>query len=58
MLFLPGENMNKNQISLPVDELPTKWYSIIPDLPESLPPPKEPEEGPSRLEFLSRTMIK
>ena len=49
--------MEKNQILLPVDELPTKWYNIIPDLPKPLPPPKEPEEGPSRLEFLSRTMI-
>ena len=37
--------------------MPTKWYNIIPDLPKPLPPPKEPEEGPSRLEFLSRTMI-
>jgi len=58
MLFLSGENMNKNQILLPVDELPEKWYNIVSDLPESLPPPKEPEEGPSRLEFLSRTMIR
>ena len=49
--------MQKNQILLPVDEMPTKWYNIIPDLPKPLPPPKEPEEGPSRLEFLSRTMI-
>jgi len=49
--------LEKNQILLPVDELPTKWYNIIPDLPKPLPPPKEPEEGPSRLEFLSRTMI-
>jgi len=50
-------NLEKNQILLPVDEMPTKWYNIIPDLPKPLPPPKEPEEGPSRLEFLSRTMI-
>ena len=49
--------MDKNQIALPVDELPKKWYSIIPDLPEPLPPPKEPETGPSRMEFLGRTMI-
>lgn len=47
-----------NQISLPPDELPKKWYNIIPDLPEPLPPPKEPPEGPSRMEFLARTMIK
>ena len=50
--------MQNNQILLPVDEMPTKWYNIIPDLPKPLPPPKEPEEGPSRLEFLSRTMIR
>ncbi len=50
--------MFKNQILLPVDELPTKWYNIVPDLPEPLPPPKEPETGPSRMEFLQKTMIK
>ena len=50
--------MQKNQISLSVDDLPKQWYNILPDLPEPLPPPKEPEHGPSRLEFLSRTMIK
>jgi tryptophan synthase beta chain len=50
--------MEKDQIALPVDEFPTKWYNIIPDLPEPLPPPKEPEKGPSRMEYLSRTMIK
>ncbi len=50
--------MEKDQITLPLDELPTKWYNIMPDLPEPVPPPKEPETGPSRMEFLSRTMIK
>jgi tryptophan synthase beta chain len=49
--------MDKNQIVLPVDELPTKWYNIAPDLLEPLPPPKEPETGPSRLEFLGKTMV-
>jgi len=48
--------MEKNQIALPTDELPTKWYNIAPDLLEPLPPPKEPETGPSRLEFLGKTM--
>jgi tryptophan synthase beta chain len=47
-----------DQITLPIDEFPTKWYNIIPDLPEPLPPPKEPETGPSRMEFLARTMVK
>ena len=48
--------MDKNQIALSVDELPTNWYNIAPDLLEPLPPPKEPETGPSRLEFLAKTM--
>jgi len=50
--------MEKDQITLPIDELPTKWYNIVPNLPEQLPPPKEPEAGPSRMEFLAKTMIK
>jgi tryptophan synthase beta chain len=49
--------LEKNQISLPVDELPTKWFNISPYLPEPLPPPKEPENGPSRMEFLGKTMV-
>jgi tryptophan synthase beta chain len=47
-----------NQIWLSADELPTKWYNILPDLPEPLPPPKEPDTGPSRMEFLAKTMVK
>jgi len=54
--ILKGERI-MSQISLPIDELPKKWYNIIPDLPEPLPPPKEPSEGPSRMEFLAKTMI-
>jgi tryptophan synthase beta chain len=50
--------MNEVKIELPVDELPKSWYNILPDLPEPLPPPKEPETGPSRLEFLSKVMVK
>jgi tryptophan synthase beta chain len=50
--------MEKDQIALPLDEFPTKWYNIVLDLPEPLPPPKEPESGPSRMDFLGRTMIK
>jgi len=49
--------LEQNQISLPVDELPKKWFNIIPYLPEPLPPPKEPETGPSRMEFLGKTMV-
>jgi tryptophan synthase beta chain len=46
-----------NQISLPVEALPKNWYNIAPDLPEPLPPPKEPGDGSSRMEFLGRTMV-
>lgn len=49
--------MKINQISLPVEDLPKKWYNIAPDLPEPLPPPKEPENGPSRMDFLGKTMV-
>jgi tryptophan synthase beta chain len=50
--------MEKDQIVLPLDEFPNKWYNIMPDLPEPLPPPKEPESGPSRMQYLARTMVK
>ena len=50
-------HMRTTQISLSVDDLPKKWYNITGDLPEPLPPPKEPETGPSRAEFLGKTMI-
>ncbi len=49
--------METSQISLPVDDLPKAWYNIAPDLPDPLPPPKEPENGPSRMKFLEKTMI-
>lgn len=44
----------KSQISLPLDHMPKNWYNILPDLREPLPPPKEPEDGRSRLEFLKK----
>ena len=51
---MPSE---QRQFRLDVDELPTRWYNIIPDLPEPLPPPKDPEDGPSRMEQLPNMMI-
>ena len=56
-LFKLVDIMETIQFSLPVDALPKRWYNIAPDLPEPLPPPKEPESGPSRMEFLGRTMV-
>ena len=48
---------DQRQFRLSVDELPTRWYNIVPDLPEPLPPPKDPDEGPSRMEQLPNMMI-
>ena len=48
---------SRSQISLPENELPREWYNILPDLKPSLLPPKEPGTGPSRMEFLGRTML-
>ncbi len=50
--------MRINQITLSPDELPRAWYNILADLPESLPPPKNPESGPDRFETLQKTMLK
>jgi len=47
----------RSQISLPENELPREWYNILPDLKPPLLPPKEPETGSSRMDFLSRTML-
>jgi len=47
-----------NQIILEPDELPKQWYNILADLPEPLPPPKTPEEGPNRFEILQKSMLK
>jgi tryptophan synthase beta chain len=46
-----------NMVNLRHDEVPTRWYNIMPDLPEPLPPPKDPDEGPSRIENLPNMMI-
>src|SRR5881398_3702324 len=44
-------------VQLPEDERPTKWYNILADLPEPLPPPKDPETGPSRLKALPELLL-
>ena len=51
---MPSE---QRQFRLDVDELPARWYNIVPDLPEPLPPPKDPDDGPSRMEQLPNMMI-
>jgi len=49
--------LKQAQIQLSIDDLPSKWYNIIPDLPGGLPSPKEPGDGESRLQALGRRMI-
>ncbi len=47
-----------NQYNLPVDQLPRHWYNLAADLPEPLPPPMDPKDGPSRLEMLPKFLLK
>jgi len=47
----------QRQIQIDVDEIPRRWYNILPDLPEPLPPPKDPETGPSRVAQLPKLLI-
>ncbi len=47
----------ERQIRLTVDELPKRWYNILPDLPEPLPPPQDPDDGPSRVQNLPNLLI-
>lgn len=49
---------DKRQVNLGVEEIPTQWYNILPDLPEPLPPPKDPEEGESRVANLPNLLLK
>ena len=43
--------------ALPVDELPTRWYNIQADLPEPVPPPRDPPSGPSRIKALPEMLV-
>jgi tryptophan synthase beta chain len=54
-LIMPVVN---NQFNLPVNQLPKRWYNLAADLPEPLPQPTDPEEGPSRLEMLPKFLLK
>jgi tryptophan synthase beta chain len=49
--------MENNIVNLTADEFPNAWYNILSDLPEKLPPPKNPE-GKNTLENMSLMMIK
>ena len=47
----------KRQVTLPPEEMPRKWYNILPDLPEQLPPPQDPETGESRIKALPEILL-
>lgn len=47
----------KVHFNLSVDDMPKRWYNILPDLPEPLPPPKDPETGESRIKELPHLLI-
>jgi tryptophan synthase beta chain len=47
----------KTMVNLKHDEIPTRWYNIIPDLPEPLPPPMDPPKGPSRIQNLPNLLV-
>ncbi len=47
----------RTMVNLNFNDLPARWYNIIPDLPEGLPPPMDPAEGPSRIQNLPNLMI-
>ena len=47
----------KNQINLLPEDIPTKWYNVLTDIPQPFPPPKDPEGGPSRIEALPKLLI-
>ncbi|KPL02920.1 MAG: hypothetical protein AMJ73_08030 [candidate division Zixibacteria bacterium SM1_73] len=47
----------QRQVNLDVKEMPTQWYNILPDLPEPLPPPQDPQEGESRIKKLPEILI-
>ena len=49
--------MAPDQIVLTPDEIPKKWYNIVPDIPGGLPPSKEPGDGESRMAALQKRLI-
>ncbi|MFQ5837423.1 MAG: TrpB-like pyridoxal phosphate-dependent enzyme [Thermoplasmata archaeon] len=44
-------------MQLPPEEMPTSWYNILPDLPEVIPPPMDPEDGQPRLRMLKEVLL-
>lgn len=49
--------LQRRQVNLSVEEIPRQWYNILPDLPEPLPPPQDPETGESRIKALPEMLL-
>ncbi len=49
--------MDLDQIILPPEDIPKKWYNVVPDIPGGLPLPKEPGDGESRMDALKRRLV-
>lgn len=49
----------KRQVNLTAEDIPKQWYNLVADLPEGMemPPPKDPDEGPSRLKQLPKFLV-
>ena len=45
-------------VYLAPEEIPKKWYNILPDLPEPLPEPRDPEGEESRIDLLPKIFLK
>ncbi len=51
--------LEKRQVNLTTDDIPRQWYNVAADLPEGmeLPPPRDPDEGPSRINQLPKFLV-
>jgi len=47
----------ENQFNISVDDIPKKWYNILPDLPEPMPMPKNPDDGRMNVENLPNLLL-
>lgn len=47
-----------SSVLLDEGDLPSKWYNVVPDLPEPLPPPRDADPGQSRMARLQRVLVK
>jgi hypothetical protein len=51
--------LERRQVNLTVEDIPRQWYNLVADLPAGMemPPPIDPDEGPSRLKQLPKFLV-